>query len=218
MALLFPMRSRRIYAAVAPEVPLALSTFTVCMWVRPTAVSTKTVLLSYGDRRNPFEIQLLLGQTSALMTVGGEAHLVEARGVLGPDGAPDWVHLCGTWSSQQGLATLWADGRKAVSTSGVAEGHVLPEGGSLQLGQERSACCPPMRGEENRVPGFEGGFDPKLAFVGKMTGVNMWSRVLSGEEISQLALREGRGCGQRGNVVAWGVTEMVPHGGAQFVN
>uniref|UniRef100_H3DMX1 Pentraxin 3 n=1 Tax=Tetraodon nigroviridis TaxID=99883 RepID=H3DMX1_TETNG len=218
MALLFPMRSRRIYAAVASEVPLALSAFTVCMWVKPTVVSGKTVLLSYGDRRNPFEIQLLLGQTSALLTVGGEAHLVEARGVVKADGTSDWLHLCGTWSSDQGLASLWANGEKAVTTSGVAEGHVLADGGSLQLGQERNDCCPPTQRKENRVPGFEGGFDPKLAFVGKMTGVNVWSRVLSAAEISQLALREGRGCGQRGNVVAWGVTEMVPHGGAQFVH
>lgn len=218
MALLFPMRSRRIYTAIAPEVPLALSAFTVCMWVKPTAVSSKTVLLSYGDHRNPFEIQLLLAQTSALITVGGEAHPVEARGVVHPDGTSDWLHLCGTWSSDQGLAALWADGKKAVTTSGVAEGHILPDGGSLRLGQEWNGCCPPTQSKENRVPGFEGGFDPKLAFAGKMTGVNMWDRVLSAGEISQLAQREGRGCGQRGNVVAWGVTEMVPHGGAQFVH
>lgn len=218
MALLFPMRSRRIYTAVAPEAPLALSAFTVCMWVKPTVVSSKTVLLSYGDRRNPFEIQLLLAQTSALITVGGEAHLVEARGVVEADGTSDWLHLCGTWSSDQGLASLWADGKKVVTTSGVAEGHVLADGGLLQLGQERNGCCPPTQSNENRVPGFEGGFDPKLAFAGKMTGVNVWSRVLSAGEVSQLALREGRGCGQRGNVVAWGVTEMVPHGGAHFVH
>lgn len=218
MALLFPMRSRRIYTAVAPEVPLALSAFTVCMWVKPTAASSKTVLLSYGDRHNPFEIQLLLAHTSALITIGGEAHLVEARGVVKSEGTEDWTHLCGTWSSEQGLASLWADGKKVVTTTGVAEGHVLPDGGSFLLGQERSGCCLPNQGNEYRVPGFEAGFEPKLAFTGKMTGVNMWSRVLSGVEISQLALREGRGCGQRGNIVAWGVTEMVPHGGAQFVN
>lgn len=218
MALLFPMRSRRIYTSVAPEEPLTLAAFTVSMWVKPTAVSRKTVLLSYGDRHNPLEMQLLLSQTSVLLTVGGEAHLVEARGVVQPDGPSDWVHLCATWSSEQGRASLWADGKKVVATAGVAEGHVLPDGGSLQLGQERSGCCPPTQGNDNRVPGFEGGFDPKLAFAGKMTGVNVWSRVLPEEEISQLALWEGRGCGQRGNIVAWGVTEMVPHGGAQFIN
>lgn len=122
-----------------------------------------------------------------------------------------WIHLCGAWSSEQGLATLWADGHKVASSPGVAEGHVLPAGGTLQLGQERNGCC------GSGATGFEATFDPELAFAGKMTGVNMWDRVLSEEEISQLASQQGQGCQQKGSTVAWGVTEMVPHGGAQFI-
>ncbi|KAM9853005.1 pentraxin-related protein PTX3 [Aulostomus maculatus] len=216
MALLFPMRSRRIYTSVIPDVPLSLSSFTVCLWVKPIAVSNKTVLFSYGNRRNPYEIQLLLGKTSALFTIGGEAHLVEARGVVKP--VSEWIHLCGAWSSKQGLASLWAGGKKVASTPGVAEGHIIPDGGSLQLGQERNGCCPLSLNSGSAMPGLGGGFDHKLAFAGKMTGVNMWDRVLSEGEISQLALQDGRGCDQRGTMVAWGVTEMVPHGGAQFIN
>uniref|UniRef100_A0A3B3U8G4 Pentraxin 3 n=1 Tax=Poecilia latipinna TaxID=48699 RepID=A0A3B3U8G4_9TELE len=200
MALLFPMRSRRIYTAIIPDVPLALSAFTVCMWVKPTSVFNKTVLFSYGHRRNPSEIQLLLAQTSAVFTVGEEASQVEARSVVSPG---QWIHLCGAWSSEQGLATLWVGGKKMASKPGMAKGHNLPEGGSLQLGQERNGCCPL--------------FDPKLAFAGKMTGVNMWDTVLSEQEISQLAAQRGQGCQHRGSMVAWGVTEMVPHGGAQFI-
>ncbi|XP_068601426.1 pentraxin-related protein PTX3 [Brachionichthys hirsutus] len=213
MALLFPMRSRRIYTSVTPDVPLSLPSFTVCMWAKPTVVANKTVLLSYGNRKNPYEIQLLLGQTLALLTVGGEAHLVEARGVVNPGGGSEWIHLCGSWTSDQGVASLWANGEKATATPGVAEGHVIPHGGALLLGQERNGCC-----GDGGMPGFDAGFDSNLAFTGKMTGVNMWDRVLSAEEISQLALRDGQGCEQRGNVVAWGVTEMVPHGGAHFIN
>lgn len=215
MALLFPMRSRRIYAAVVPDVPLSLSSFTVCMWVKPTAVTNKTVLLSYGNKRNPYEIQLLLGQTSAFFTIGGEAHLVQAHGVVSPGAGSEWIHLCGAWSSEQGLASLWAGGKKVAATPGVAEGQTIPDGGSFQLGQEKNGSA---NNGQSGMPGFEGGFDPKLAFAGKMTGVNMWDRVLSEEEISQLARRDGLGCEQRGNIVAWGVTEMVPHGGAQFIN
>ncbi|XP_074536015.1 pentraxin-related protein PTX3-like [Halichoeres trimaculatus] len=217
MALLFPMRSRRIYTSVHPEVPLSVSSFTVCMWVKPAAVSNKTVLFSYGNRRNPYEIQLLLSHTSALFTIGGEAHLVEARGVVNPS-VSEWIHLCGAWSSKQGLASLWAGGKKVAYTPGVAEGHILPDGGSLQLGQERNGCCPVSTSVGSGMPGFEGGFDHKIAFAGKMTGVNMWDRVLTEDEIAYLSSQNGQGCEQRGNVVAWGVTEMVPHGGAQFVN
>ncbi|XP_038818043.1 pentraxin-related protein PTX3-like [Salvelinus namaycush] len=204
-ALLFPMRSRRIFSSVTPDLPLSLSSFTVCLWAKPVSVSNRTVLFSYGTKRNPYEIQLLLSGTRALFTVGGEAHLVEARGVVKGGGV--WTHLCGAWSSEQGIASLWADGHRVALTPGVAEGHMLPDGGSLQLGQEKNGL-----GQEKN------GFDAKLAFAGKMTGVNMWDRVLTEEEISQLALQDGEGCEQRGNVVGWGLTEIVPHGGAQFIN
>lgn len=217
MALLFPMHSRRIYTSVIPEVPLSLSTFTVCLWVKPTSISNKTVLFSYGTRKNPYEIQLLLSRGSALFTVGGEAHLVEAHGVVNPEGPSEWIHLCGAWTSEQGIATLWVGGKQVAITPGVAEGHIIPEGGSLQLGQERNGCCPLTPSSERGVPGFEGSFDPKIAFAGKITGMNVWDRVLSEEEISQLGLQDGQGCEHRGNMVAWGVTEMVPHGGAQFI-
>ncbi|KAJ3591019.1 hypothetical protein NHX12_008966 [Muraenolepis orangiensis] len=203
LALLFPMRSRRIYVAVVPDVPLSLSSFTACLWAKPTAGANRTVLLSYGTRHNPYEIQLLFSGSSALFTVAGEAHLVEGRGVVdGSAPAPQWIHLCGAWSSRRGRASLWADGRKVASAPGVAEGRVLPADGFLQLGQE----------------GLEDGFDPRLAFAGQMTGVDVWDRVLSDEEIASAASREARGCGPRGNVVAWGVTEMEPRGGAQFIH
>ncbi|XP_029571763.1 pentraxin-related protein PTX3-like [Salmo trutta] len=224
-ALLFPMRSRRIFSSVTPDLPLSLSSFTVCLWAKPVSVSNRTVLFSYGTKRNPYEIQLLLSGTRALFTVGGEAHLVEARGVVKGGGV--WTHLCGAWSSEQGIASLWADGHRVAFTPGVAEGHMLPDGGSLQLGQEKNGLGQEKNGgvvsggsggSESQMPGFEGGFDAKLAFAGKMTGVNMWDRVLTEEEISQLALQDGEGCEQRGNVVGWGLTEIVPHGGAQFIN
>ncbi|XP_036392682.1 pentraxin-related protein PTX3 [Megalops cyprinoides] len=205
MALLFPMRSRRIFAAVTPDAPLGLRTFTVCLWAKVREALNKTVLFSYGTKKNPFEIQLVLSGQSALFTVGGEAHLVEASDVV-QDGK--WSHFCGTWSSEEGLAALWVNGQKVASSPGVAEGHTLPDGGTMQLGQEKNGCC---------SFGFDGGFDAKLAFAGKMTGVNVWDRVLGPEEISQNAQQEGS-CGSRGNVVGWGVSEIIPHGGAQYIN
>ncbi|XP_041732806.1 pentraxin-related protein PTX3-like [Coregonus clupeaformis] len=217
-ALLFPMRSRRIFSSVTPDLPLSLSFFTVCLWAKPVSISNRTVLFSYGTKRNPYEIQLLLSGTRALFTVGGEAHLVEGRGVVKGGGV--WTHLCGSWSSEQGIASLWADGHRVAFTPGVAEGRMLPDGGSLQLGQEKNGggVSGGSGGSGSQLPGFEGGFDAKLAFAGKMTGVNMWDRVLAEDEISQLALQDGKGCEQRGNVVGWGLTEIVPHGGAQFIN
>ncbi|KAJ7995358.1 hypothetical protein DPEC_G00243740 [Dallia pectoralis] len=216
-SILFPMRSSRIFSSVTADLPLSLSSFTACLWTKPIAVANRTVLFSYGTKRNPYEIQLLFSGTSARFTVGGEAHLVEARGVV--EGGR-WTHLCGAWRSEQGIASLWANGQRKASTPGVAEGHILPSGGQLHLGQERIGNQANVEGSQasgSQVSGFEVGFDANTAFAGKMTGVNMWDRVLTGAEISQLALQDGEGCEQRGNVVGWGLTEIVPHGGAQYI-
>ncbi|KAJ8280474.1 hypothetical protein GJAV_G00055000 [Gymnothorax javanicus] len=205
MALLFPMRSRRIYAAVTPDADTSLSSFTICLWAKVREALNKTVLFSYGSKRNPLGIQLALSGQSVLFTVGGEAQLVEAKNAVKDS---HWSHFCGAWSSADGLASLWVNGLKVASSTGVAEGQTLPEGGTMSLGQERSSCC---------SFGFDTGADAKLAFAGKMTGVNLWNQVLGEEEIFQNAQQE-RSCSSRGNVVGWGVSEIIPHGGAQYIN
>ncbi|XP_048836487.1 LOW QUALITY PROTEIN: pentraxin-related protein PTX3-like [Brienomyrus brachyistius] len=204
MALLFPLRSKRIFASVVPDSSMLLRSFTICLWAKATDTLNKTVLFSYGTRSNPQEIQLLLSGHTARFSVGGEAQLVEAQeaAVLGR-----WVHYCGAWSSDEGLASLWVDGRKAAGSSGVAENHTLPGGGAMLLGQEKNGCC--------GIAGFDDSFNSHLAFAGKMTGVNVWDRVLGDDEISQHARRDGA-CSTRGNVVGWGISEIIPHGGAQF--
>ncbi|MBN3324614.1 PTX3 protein, partial [Atractosteus spatula] len=204
MALLFPMRSKKIFASVNPEAAMTLRSFTVCFWAKVTEALNKTVLFSYGTKRNPHDIQLSFSQTSAVFTVGGEASSVETPNVV-ENG--QWGHFCGTWSSEEGSASLWVNGELAVTSKGVAKGYTIPDGGIMQLGQEKNGCC---------VSGLNVNFDDKLAFSGKMTGINLWDRVLQSEQILQLA-RENDSCSIRGNVVGWGVTEIIPHGGAQYI-
>uniref|UniRef100_A0A9J8A5R1 Pentraxin 3, long b n=1 Tax=Cyprinus carpio carpio TaxID=630221 RepID=A0A9J8A5R1_CYPCA len=167
MALLFPMRSKHIFA-----------------------------------EKNPQELQLLLARHSVLLTVGGETHLVEAHSVV-TDG--QWGHFCAAWSSEQGLATLWVNGDNVARVPGVAEGHVLPSNGFILLGQERSRS------------GIYRDLDSSVAFTGKMTGVNMWDHVLDAGRIKEYANQDGS-CDSRGNVIGWGVSEIIPHGGSQYIN
>ncbi|NXO43714.1 PTX3 protein, partial [Locustella ochotensis] len=200
-AILFPMRSRRIFGSVHPTSAMSLSSFTACIWLKVTEALDKTVVFSYGTKLNPYEIQLYLSRDSAVLAVGGARHSLAARNVVVPG---RWLHLCGTWSSGNGSAVLWAQGRLAGSARGLAGAHAVPDGGVLQLGQEKNGCCP------------GGGFDEALAFSGKMTGFNLWDRVLGPAEVR--AQGAGDACGARGNVVGWGVTEVLPHGGAQYVS
>uniref|UniRef100_A0A673FPT4 Pentraxin family member n=1 Tax=Sinocyclocheilus rhinocerous TaxID=307959 RepID=A0A673FPT4_9TELE len=157
----------------------------------------KTVLFSYGTKKNPQELQLLLARHSVLLTVGGETHLVEAHSVV-TDG--QWGHFCAAWSSEQGLATLWVNGENVAKVPGVAEGHVLPGNGFILLGQERSRS------------GIYRDLDSSVAFTGKMTGVNMWDHMLEAGRIKEYANQDGY-CDSRGNVIGWGVSEIIPHGG-----
>ncbi|NWT70277.1 PTX3 protein, partial [Prunella himalayana] len=200
-AILFPMRSRKIFGSVHPTSAMTLSSFTACIWLKVTEALDKTIIFSYGTKLNPYEIQLYLSRASAVLAVGSAQHKLAARNVVVPG---KWLHLCGSWSSENGSASLWAQGELAASAWHVAGAHTIPDGGILQLGQEKNGCC------------VGGGFDEALAFSGKLTGFNLWDRVLSPAEVT--AQSTGDTCGTRGNVVGWGVTEVLPYGGAQYVS
>ncbi|OWK52351.1 pentraxin-related protein PTX3 [Lonchura striata] len=200
-AILFPMRSRKIFGSVHPTSGMTLSSFTACIWLKVTEALDKTIVFSYGTKFNPYEIQLYLSRAAAVLAVGSAQHRLAAPNVVVPG---KWLHLCGTWSSENGSAALWAQGQLAASAWDVAGAHSIPDGGILQLGQEKNGCC------------VGGGFDESLAFSGKLTGFNLWDRVLSAAEVT--AQSAGDTCGARGNVVGWGVTEVLPYGGAQYVS
>ncbi|NWI86267.1 PTX3 protein, partial [Pitta sordida] len=200
-AILFPMRSKKIFGSVHPTAGMSLQSFTACIWIKVTEALDKTIIFSYGTKFNPYEIQLYLSGDSAVLVVGGSQHKLSAPQAAIPG---RWIHLCGTWSSGNGSAALWVQGEVAARALDVATAHTIPDGGILQVGQEKNGCC------------VGGGFDEALAFSGKLTGFNLWDRVLSPAEITALS---GEGsCAIRGNVVGWGVTEVLPYGGAQYVS
>ncbi|XP_051725546.1 pentraxin-related protein PTX3 [Ctenopharyngodon idella] len=204
--LLFPTRSSIAHVEVSPKRPFQTNAVTICLWVKPTQVLNKTVLFSYSTTGNAYELQLVLNRQSVFFTVNGEAYLVEASGAV-QEG--QWVHICAVWSSHQGIASLWVNGQQATSSPGVAEGHELRSKGSILLGQEYGRYFKHLSNPDT--------FDEEHAFTGKMTGVNMWDHVLDSKEISQQARLDGSGCGIRGNVVAWGVSNIEPKGGVKLI-
>ncbi|NXK25997.1 PTX3 protein, partial [Arenaria interpres] len=200
-AILFPMRSKKIFGSVHPTAGMTLHSFTACIWVKVTEALDKTIVFSYGTKFNPYEIQLYLSRESVVLVVGGDQHKLAVKNVVVPG---KWIHLCGAWSSENGSASLWVKGELAAAASDIADAHTIPDGGILQIGQEKNGCC------------IGGGFDESLAFSGKLTGFNMWDRVLSAKEIAAQTGEDA--CSIRGNIIGWGVTEVLPYGGAQYVS
>nr|XP_009938359.1 PREDICTED: pentraxin-related protein PTX3 [Opisthocomus hoazin] len=200
-AILFPMRSKKIFGSVHPTAGMTLHSFTACIWIKVTEALDKTIVFSYGTKLNPYEIQLYLSREAAVLVVGGDQHKLAVKNVVVPG---KWIHLCGAWSSENGSASLWVKGELAAMASDIADAHAIPDGGILQIGQEKNGCC------------IGGGFDEALAFSGKLTGFNMWDRVLSAKEIAAQSGEDA--CSIRGNIVGWGVTEVLPYGGAQYVS
>ncbi|XP_063772197.1 pentraxin-related protein PTX3 [Pseudophryne corroboree] len=200
VAVLFPMRSPKIYASVHPA-RMNLQAFTFCVWTKVTESLEKTIVLSYGTKRNPYEIQLYLNKQSPVLIIGGDSNKIHTDNVL-QEG--EWSHLCGTWNSEDGSTALWINGENSATSNALAVGHVIPDRGIFQLGQEKNGCC------------VGGGFDESLSFSGKITGFNLWDKVLDEDDIIKSGA-EG-GCSFRGNIVGWGTTEIQPHGGAQYIH
>ncbi|NXI43413.1 PTX3 protein, partial [Galbula dea] len=200
-AILFPMRSKKIFGSVHPSAAMTLQSFTACIWIKVTEALDKTVVFSYGTKFNPYEIQLYLSRGSAVLVVGGNQQKLAVADVIVPG---KWIHLCGAWSSENGSASLWVKGELAATALDIADAHTIPDGGIVQLGQEKNGCC------------IGGGFDEALAFSGKLTGFNLWDRVLSATEIAAQSQEDA--CSVRGNIIGWGVTEVLPYGGAQYVS
>ncbi|XP_078667420.1 neuronal pentraxin-2-like [Branchiostoma floridae x Branchiostoma belcheri] len=104
-----------------------------------------------------------------------------------------WHTICTTWSSSDGAWQLYADGVLTASGSGFRMGGRVRTGGTWILGQDQD------------VVGGE--FEAHQSFIGELSGVNLWDRVLSPAEI-------GVDCSYHGNVIDWDTTNITVFGQA----
>ena len=99
------------------------------------------------------------------------------------DGA--WHSVCLTWSKNQGPWKFYVDGAMRASETGFQPKHVIPQGGTLIVGQ---------------IQNTKGEFSAAESFVGNISRVNFWDIVLNESEIFSMS----RSCGgEIGSAVAW---------------
>ena len=105
-----------------------------------------------------------------------------------------WENTAGSWN-------FYIDGASVANGTDLKTGHVIKNNGIVILGQDQD--------------NFGGRFDQTQAFFGEMFGVNMWSTVLSADEISHMS----RDCSNRvGNYLRWGDFVTGLHGRVSIVS
>lgn len=83
----------------------------------------------------------------------------------------------------------------------LSSGHVIRGAGSLVLGQEQDSVA--------------GGFSASQSFVGEMTGVNIWNRVIDRLEIASMS----KSClAGEGNVFKWPDFKSRAIGGVHLIS
>ncbi|NXG72243.1 CAH6 anhydrase, partial [Baryphthengus martii] len=186
-AFYFPVENIESFVNVHPLHDMSLQAFTLCFWSKAQPAGSQTVL-SYSTQERDNEL---------VMTVGTDVGLwIGDHFISFPlcHKAQDWLHYCVAWASQSGMANLWLNGAAGKAKS-IQKGYVSQAGGTLVLGKDRDTL----------LGTFSNGF------AGWMTHVNLWSQVLSSEDVRALALCKP---GQlKGDIIAWGETSMTLLGG-----
>nr|XP_043890498.1 serum amyloid P-component-like [Solea senegalensis] len=79
-----------------------------------------------------------------------------------------WHSLCTTWSSDNGLAQVWLNGKPTIKRF-ITSGLPITGAPKTILGQEQDK--------------YDGGFDLSQSFVGMISKVHMWDHVVAPAEI-----------------------------------
>ncbi|XP_069557521.1 neuronal pentraxin receptor a isoform X1 [Brachyistius frenatus] len=187
----FPTRTNYMYAVVKHSIP-KLRAFTACMWLRPAEGGIGTPL-SYAVPEQPNEVVLLQGlHTPTELLINDKVAQLPLNLSRG-----SWQHICVSWTQKGGAWQAYQGGKLRGEGHGLAAGHHIRPGGMVVLGQEQDS--------------LGGGFDSSQAFVGELSQVGLWDRVLSSSQVASLAR-----CGKvnQGSVAPWTENGVEVYGGA----
>ncbi|XP_029978228.1 neuronal pentraxin-2b [Sphaeramia orbicularis] len=176
-----PQRTNYLYGRITKSLP-EMYAFTLCMWIKSSASPGVGTPFSYGVPGQANEIVLIeWGNNPIELLINDKvAQLpLEVR-----DGR--WHHICISWTTRDGQWEAYQDGEKLGTGDNLAAWHPIKPGGVIILGQEQDVVG--------------GRFDAGQAFVGELSQVNIWDRVLKSAEIQSMA-----NCSSYipGNVISW---------------
>ncbi|XP_068434928.1 C-reactive protein-like [Clinocottus analis] len=189
-SLVFPQETSTSYVEMIPQKPLSLKAFTLCFRVATELKGEREVIL-FAYRTPDFdELNVwreLDGRLSLYMSGDGVFFDLPHINALE-------THICVTWDSLSGAATVYIDGKKSL-TKIYRKNHKVRPGGKVIIGQDPD--------------NFVGNFDPKQSLVGEISDINMWDVVLWPIGIQELF--DGKRV-VRGNIFDWDTAELQMHG------
>ncbi|XP_051892478.1 serum amyloid P-component-like [Pristis pectinata] len=183
-SLIFPVQTSNSYVRVFPSSFSSLTAFTVCLRAASEA-SRSYGLFSYATSRHDNEL-LIWHKPDGVISL-------YLRGVITDFSLPKMDallrHICITWESKDGSVTVWVNGQRSLQKV-AGKGQFVASSGQFILGQEQDSVG--------------GGFNKDQSFVGEITDVHMWDRVLATSEIELIS----EGCFDTGgNIINWGTTD-----------
>ncbi|CAL9698863.1 unnamed protein product [Knipowitschia caucasica] len=189
-----PQRTNYLYGRITKSLP-EMYAFTLCMWIKSNASPGIGTPFSYGVPGQANEIVLIeWGNNPIELLINDKvAQLpIEVR-----DGK--WHHICVSWTTRDGQWDAYQDGEKLGTGDNLAAWHPIKPGGVIILGQEQDVVG--------------GRFDAGQAFVGELSQVNIWDRVLKPTEVQSMA-----NCSTYlpGNIISWLANNVEVFGRGAF--
>ncbi|XP_015278737.1 PREDICTED: serum amyloid P-component-like [Gekko japonicus] len=165
-AFVFPVASNTAHVVLKAKIQRPLTDVTLCMRFY-TDLTRAYNLFSYATKRNSNELLLFMENPKQYGFYLGD-HSVRFNIPETLSTNLGGKHVCVSWESSTGLVELWLNGQPLVRKS-LAKGHSIQPEASIVLGQDQD--------------NFGGGFDINQSFMGEISDVYMWDRVLDPDEV-----------------------------------
>ncbi|KAL7978237.1 hypothetical protein Chor_014776 [Crotalus horridus] len=163
----FPAASRKAFVLLKVPLQEPLASLSVCL-KHHCPLSRPYSLFSYATRSSDNDFLIFKDKPNMYsVTVGGSV----VNFNIPKKDIPQWEHVCVSWSSTDGLIYFWLDG-VLLPRLGTKKGYRISPQAHIVLGQDQDT--------------FGGGFDINQSFMGDMSEVNVWSQMLTTDDVRLL--------------------------------
>ncbi|XP_023290329.1 sushi, von Willebrand factor type A, EGF and pentraxin domain-containing protein 1 [Orussus abietinus] len=172
-----------------------ITQFTACLWLQAADTFNYGTVLSYATRHHDNALTFT-DYNGFVLYVNGKKIVTD---ITANDG--HWHFLCISWENEFGAWNISVDGVIQDNGTGLASGTEIGGSGTLVVGQEQDR--------------LGGGFSESESFLGKLTLLDVWDRVLDPEYIEKL---RSSCLNYRGSLFSWNQMQEHIHGGVLILN